>query len=132
MIFTCDIICYMYQVANVIPRCCCWFLTWRYIDITLTNPRHSPWNENRIYWSKSNSWIYFYIVLNKNWKVYRSKQSFTGLGPEDRCPSWGLLINILFLICFAQNGLLITSHISGSAFDAILLWEIHSHKTNQQ
>jgi hypothetical protein len=21
-----------------------------------------------IYWSKSNSWIYFYIVLNKNWK----------------------------------------------------------------
>jgi hypothetical protein len=33
--------------------------------------------------------IYFYIVLNKNWKIYWSEQSFTGLGPEDRCSSWG-------------------------------------------
>ena len=24
-----------------------------------------------IYWSKSNSWIYFYIVLKKNWKIYK-------------------------------------------------------------
>ena len=32
-----------------------------------------------IYWSQSNSWIYFYIVLNQNWKIYWSKQSFTGL-----------------------------------------------------
>ena len=31
-----------------------------------------------------------------------------------------------------QNGLLIESHTSGSAFDVMLLWEIHSHKTNQQ
>ena len=23
-----------------------------------------------IYWSESNSWIYFYIYLNKNWKIY--------------------------------------------------------------
>jgi hypothetical protein len=30
-------------------------------------------------------------------------------------------INILSLICFAWNGLLIVSHISGLAFDAILL-----------
>ena len=44
-----------------------------------------------IYWSESNSCIYF-IYLNKNWKIYWSKQSFTGLGPEDRCSSWGLLI----------------------------------------
>jgi hypothetical protein len=34
-----------------------------------------------IYWSDSNSWIYFYIVLNKDWKIYWSKQSLTGLGP---------------------------------------------------
>ena len=33
--------------------------------------------------------IYFYIILNKNWKIYWSEQSFTGLGPEDRCSSWG-------------------------------------------
>ena len=41
-------------------------------------------------WSVSNSWIHFYIVLNKNWKIYWSEQSFTGVGPEDRCLSWGL------------------------------------------
>jgi hypothetical protein len=45
----------------------------------------------RIYWSESNSWIYYiqctqkkciyiYIYLNKNWKMYWSKQSCTGLG----------------------------------------------------
>jgi hypothetical protein len=38
-----------------------------------------------------NSWIYFYIVLNKHWHMYWSEQSFNGLGPEDRCLSWGLL-----------------------------------------
>ena len=32
-----------------------------------------------IYWSYSNSWIYFYLVLNKIWKIYRSEQSFAGL-----------------------------------------------------
>ena len=31
------------------------------------------WN----YWTESNSWIYFQIVLNKNWKIYWSEQSFT-------------------------------------------------------
>jgi hypothetical protein len=30
-----------------------------------------------IYCSESNSWIYFYVVRNKNWKIYWSKQSFT-------------------------------------------------------
>ena len=44
-----------------------------------------------IYWSESNSWIYFCIVLNKNWKIYWSEQSFTVLGPEDRWSSWGQL-----------------------------------------
>jgi hypothetical protein len=32
-----------------------------------------------IYWSESNSRIYFYIFLNKNWKIYWSEQSSTGL-----------------------------------------------------
>jgi len=32
----------------------------------------------------------FYIVLNKNWNIYWSEQSFTGLGPEDQCSSWWL------------------------------------------
>ena len=41
-------------------------------------------------WSESNSWIYFCIVLNTNWKIYCSEQSFTGLGPEDQWLSWGL------------------------------------------
>ena len=31
-----------------------------------------------------------------------------------------------------QNGLLITFHISGFAFNVILPWENHSHNTNQQ
>jgi hypothetical protein len=44
-----------------------------------------------IYWSESNSWIYFYIVLNKNWKIYLCEQSFTGLEPEDRFSLWGLI-----------------------------------------
>ena len=32
------------------------------------------------------------IVLSKNWKMYWSEQKFIGLGPEDRCSSWGLLV----------------------------------------
>ena len=45
-----------------------------------------------IYWSESNSLIYFYIVRNKNWKNLMVQQSFTALGLEDRCSSWELLI----------------------------------------
>ena len=41
-----------------------------------------------IYWSESNPY--------KNWKIYWSQQSFTGLGPEDWCPSWGLLPTLFF------------------------------------
>ena len=44
-----------------------------------------------IYWSESSYWIYAYIVLNKNWKIYWS-QSFTGLGSQDWCSSWRLTI----------------------------------------
>jgi hypothetical protein len=43
-----------------------------------------------IYWSLSNSRIYFYIFLNKNWKNNWSEQNCTGLGPEDWCSSWWL------------------------------------------
>jgi hypothetical protein len=51
-----------------------------------------------IYWSRSNSLIYFYIhvVLNKNWKNYWSEQTFTGLGPEDRYSSWELVSDHLY------------------------------------
>jgi len=54
-----------------------------------------------IYWSKSNSWI----VLNKNWKIYWFKQSFGGIGPEDRCSSWGLNLTcqILIFVYTEQN-----------------------------
>jgi hypothetical protein len=43
-----------------------------------------------MYWSESNSWSYFYIVRNKNWKIYWFKRNFSGLGSENRCSSWGL------------------------------------------
>jgi hypothetical protein len=55
-----------------------------------------------IYWSESNSWIYLYLVLYKNWKIWWSKQSFTGLGPEDRCSSWGL--NKVLLVLGQRTG----------------------------
>ena len=51
-----------------------------------------------IFWFESNSWIYSYIVLNKNWKIYWFKQSFTGLGSDDQCSSWGLHILVGFLL----------------------------------
>jgi hypothetical protein len=55
-----------------------------------------------IYWFESNSWIYFYIVLNKNFKIYWSEHSCTDPGPEDRCSSWGL--NIVPYSCwYTQN-----------------------------
>ena len=40
-----------------------------------------------ISWSESNSWTHFYKVLYKNWKIYWCEQSFSGIGPEDRCSS---------------------------------------------
>ena len=47
----------------------------------------------RFYWSESISWIYFYIGLNKNWKIYWSEQCFNCIGPEDRCSSCGMCNN---------------------------------------
>ena len=50
--------------------------------ITYQSSKKKIW----IYWSESTSWINFYIVLNKNWKIYWSKlKSFTGIWPEDWC-----------------------------------------------
>ena len=47
---------------------------------------------------------------------------------------WRQLIksSILYHWCFSRNGLLIVSHISGFTFDARLLWEIPTCKTNQR
>jgi hypothetical protein len=36
-----------------------------------------------------------YTFQNKDWKINWSKQSFTGLGPEDRCSSWRIFKNNL-------------------------------------
>jgi hypothetical protein len=62
--------------------------------------KNSPVLEMKIwiYWSESNSWIYFYIYLNinKNWKIYWSEQYSTGLGPEHRCSWWGLSTGLLY------------------------------------
>jgi hypothetical protein len=68
----------------------------------------------KMYLSESNSWIYFHIVLNKNWKIYWSKQSFTSLCPQDRCSSWGLILilfvdhlcsNLIFIIWYFCNNI---------------------------
>ena len=40
-----------------------------------------------ITWSQSN----LEFIINKNWKIYLSVQRFTGLEPENRYSSWGLV-----------------------------------------
>ena len=47
--------------------------------------------------------IYIYIYLNKNWKIYWSKQSFTSIGPKDQCSSWGLPIFWIRFCCPQEN-----------------------------
>jgi len=42
-----------------------------------------------------------YIVLNKNWKIYWSEQSFTGLGWEGQCSSWELIYAFLWVENFS-------------------------------
>jgi hypothetical protein len=58
--------------------------------------------EIKIYLSESNSLIYFHLVLDKNWKIYWSKQSFTGLCPQDWYSLWGLIL-ILFVDHLCSN-----------------------------
>jgi hypothetical protein len=48
---------------------------------------------------ESNSWIYFNIVLNKNWKIYWSEQSFNGLGPEEPL----LIVRTVFFFSLLSN-----------------------------
>jgi len=55
----------------------------------------SPRNENLILLVQIRLlklFLYTFVVLNKNWKMYWSEQSFTGFRPEDRCSLWGLHI----------------------------------------
>jgi hypothetical protein len=40
--------------------------------------------------------LFLHNSLQKNWKIYWSKQSFTGLGQEERCSSWGHDKNEIF------------------------------------
>ena len=54
-----------------------------------------------IYWSESNSWIYF-LYLIKNWKIYCFEQSFTGLGPEECSSLQGLVIRTWLYISFSN------------------------------
>ena len=68
------------------------------------------------YWSESNSWIYFYIVLNKNWTIYWSEQSCTGLGPEDRWSSWWLF--------FMSFGFITPKHVLNYLVFQCFLFEI--------
>jgi hypothetical protein len=64
-----------------------WAITgsWEPLVIPITQDGHHGNKQQKvfkmkiwIYWSESNSWIYFYIhvVLNKNWKIYWSDQQF--------------------------------------------------------
>ena len=53
----------------------------------LSDPQSLKW---KFEFTGLNKILYLYIVLNKNWKIYWSKQSFTGHRLEDRCSSWGL------------------------------------------
>ena len=46
--------------------------------------------------------IFLYISKKKLKKIYWSKQSFTGLGPEDWCSSWGMASSNLHLIMNQQ------------------------------
>ena len=81
----CDVIqTHIYDgLCSAIITNACWY------DCTL---RMNFW----IYWSGWNSWIYFYIFLNKNWTIYWSDQSFTGLGPED-------MLNVRTVIVFTYH-----------------------------
>ena len=63
-----------------------------------------------IYWSRSNSWINFYIVLNKNWKNYWSEAE-----NQWQCSSWGL--NCIAWLTIFKN-ILVT--------DCIIIWHINN------
>ena len=103
-----------------------------------------------IYWFESNSWIYFnnlrvsnqilefiliiygcrikflnlflYSSINKNWKIYWSKWSFTGLGLEYRCSSWGLLIMFeINMTWFSYRAIHLTHFLASSIKDFLVM-----------
>jgi hypothetical protein len=102
-----------------------------------------------IYWSKSNSWIYFFIYfkiktekctgLNKVLYVlglrisgHREEQSFTCLGPYDRCSSWGTKFYMswaLGSVLIVRNkvlhvlGLTISAHREEQSFTCLGLYD---------
>ena len=80
-----------------------------------------------IYWSESNSWIYFYIhtmyvVLNKNWKIYRPEQSFACLGLELIVRTASMLNYITGYLIYTclQDKFVCTPHIFWNAWKSIL------------
>jgi hypothetical protein len=77
-----------------------------------------------IFWSESNSWIYFYIVLNKNWKIYWSEQSFADFGPEDRCSSQGLYV-YLFTVKLAHA---VTLNKQSPVLKGLLFFSVSCHR----
>ena len=58
--------------------------------ITVITNHSSKWKFEFTGLNQILEFIFTCLVLNKNWKMYWSEQSFTGLGPEDRCSTWGL------------------------------------------
>jgi hypothetical protein len=83
------------------------------------------------YWQKSGEkflcrWFLYFLLIFTHDNIYYQETN------EIHWHNDITSINIPSLVCFARNGLLIVSHISGFVFHEILLWEIHSSKTNQQ
>jgi hypothetical protein len=73
------------------------------VVLNIKNQLNRNQNFNLLVWIKNLEFILYihffvYINLHKNWKIYWPKQSFAGLGPEDRCSSWGLHWNVYILL----------------------------------
>jgi hypothetical protein len=105
-----------YHVKSVIQTYHRQFLKWHHI----TEPDIISLNQTLYHWTRH--YITEPDIISLNQTLYRWTRHYITE------PS---LINILSLISYARNdGLLIASLISGFTFHAILLWEIHSSKTN--
>ena len=63
--------------------------------------------------------------------MYWSKQSFTGLGPEDRCSSWGLIWNGLLRTSYIQYRIMWLSDFSSRTWKLIFFkqWKKSKAKT---
>ena len=66
--------------------------------------------------------LFLYSSLNKNWKIYWSKWSFTGLGLEYRCSSWGLLIMFeINMTWFSYRAIHLTHFLASSIKDFLVM-----------